>query len=181
MPISDHLKSEVREGWGSAMPSGWAYRRIGSVLKRVPRPVLLEDGETYAQPVIRRGHGGLEVRARQRGADILTKQQFLLREGDWLMSKVQILHRAYGIVPAELDGAVASGSYYAFRPTEDLDLNYLWYLSHHPGFHRSCELASVGVAIEKMQLRRAHRAQAWTTLHQPELQMPLRFGEHRLL
>ena len=77
----------------------------------------------------------------------------MVRDGDWLMSKVQIMHGAYGIVPPDLDGAVASGSYFSFRAKPVLHLPFLWYLSHLPAFHLSCDVSSVGVVIEKMVFR----------------------------
>lgn len=153
MPVSEYLKSSIRSKWSDSPPSDWQFIPFGRALRRLARPVDVRDDVEYLQPVIRRGHGGIEIRDKPHGRDIRTKRQFEIREGDWLMSKVQILHRAYGIVPSSLDGAIASGSYYAFKPSELLDLDYLWYLSHHPAFHASCALASVGVVIEKMVFR----------------------------
>ncbi|QRM47214.1 restriction endonuclease subunit S [Rhizobium sp. BG4] len=151
------LSAEVIEGlknqWLSELPSDWRFSRFGDVLQIKRRPIEVQDHVEYVQPVIRRGHGGIDIRERQLGASIKTKAQFLIRAGDWLMSKVQILHRSYGLVPCELDKALASGSYYAFEIQKELDPKYLWYLSHANAFHKSCELASVGVVIEKMVFR----------------------------
>src|SRR5690554_36169 len=131
MAISERAIKKMRRRWNpSELPSGWSYRKIGKVLKRTQRRIQLKDDTLYKQPVIRRGHGGVELRDKKLGLEILTKTQYALRTNDWLMSKVQILHGAFGIVPRDLDGAVASSSYFTFSPTKDLDLNYLWYLSH---------------------------------------------------
>jgi type I restriction enzyme S subunit len=153
MAISPETVKSLRREWTPDIPSAWTFTAFGDVLRQVSRPVQLDDEEEYVQPVIRRRHGGIDIRERQLGKDILTKAQYRLEAGDWLMSKVQILHGAYGIVPPDLDGSVASGSYFAFQPTKNLDLNYLWYLSQHRAFHRTCEAASVGVVIEKMMFR----------------------------
>ncbi len=153
MSLSLEVIEDLKNEWLRELPSGWRFSRFGDVLEIKRRPIEVQDHVEYLQPVIRRGHGGIEVRERQLGASIKTKAQFLLRAGDWLMSKVQILHRAYGLVPCELDKAIASGSYYAFKIHEDIDPKYLWYLSHANAFHKSCELSSVGVVIEKMVFR----------------------------
>src|SRR5690348_10290181 len=113
MAVSSELRARLRQLWGP-LSSGWQFRTFGSVLEHVERPVEVFDDKLYRQPVIRRNHGGLELRNAQLGREIKTKQQFEIKAGDWLMSKVQIMHRAYGIVPPELDGAIASGSYFAF-------------------------------------------------------------------
>ncbi|MFK3691118.1 restriction endonuclease subunit S [Agrobacterium tumefaciens] len=153
MSLSPEVIEELKSEWLSELPSSWRFARFGDVLHIKRRPIEMEDHVEYIQPVIRRGHGGIEIRERQLGACIKTKAQFLVHAGDWLMSKVQILHRAYGVVPPELNKAIASSSYYAFEIQKDLDHKYLWYLSHANAFHKSCELASVGVVIEKMVFR----------------------------
>ncbi|SKA16777.1 restriction endonuclease subunit S [Consotaella salsifontis] len=153
MSLSLEVIEDLKNEWLSELPSGWRFSRFGDVLQIKRRPIEVQDHVEYVQPVIRRGHGGIEVRERQLGVSIKTKAQFLIRAGDWLMSKVQILHRAYGLVPYDLDKAIASGSYYAFEIQKDIDPKYLWYLSHANAFHKSCELASVGVVIEKMVFR----------------------------
>lgn len=163
MAISDDTVRASRDLWTREVPLGWSFRRFGDALELVRRPVTVDDDRMYTQPVIRRRHGGLEVRANQLGRDIKTKAQFEIRHHDWLMSKVQILHGAYGVVPEELDGAIASGSYYSFRVRENLDLNFLWYLSQLHQFHRTCALASVGVVIEKM----VFRVEDWLSLEFP--------------
>lgn len=127
MSLSPEVIEELKSEWLSELPSGWRFARFGDVLHIKRRPIEMEDHVEYIQPVIRRGHGGIEIRERQLGACIKTKAQFLVHAGDWLMSKVQILHRAYGIVPPELDNAIASGSYYAFEIQKALDPKYLWY------------------------------------------------------
>jgi type I restriction enzyme S subunit len=151
--VSETLRKRVRESWLPLLPPGWSFSRFEDALERVERPIELEDDVAYRQPVIRRNHGGVELRDTKLGRDILTKKQYLVRAGDWLMSKVQIMHRAYGIVPPELDGAIASGSYFTFVPRPNLHLPFLWYLSHLPAFHLTCDLSSVGVVIEKMVFR----------------------------
>lgn len=153
MSLSSVLIEKIKKAWADQIPNNWKYVHFNDVLSLKHRPVQVVDDIVYTQPVIRRGHGGIEIRDQQLGVNIKTKVQFRLNAGDWLMSKVQILHRAYGIVPNELDGAIASGSYYSFEFSENIDAKYFWYLSHLQTFHDSCALASVGVVIEKMVFR----------------------------
>lgn len=168
MSISPNTALRLRAMWTNDVPDGWEFIRFGDVLKQVRRKVQMDDDVLYDQPVIRRRHGGIELREQQYGRDIKTKAQSLLRTGDWLMSKVQILHGAYGIVPAELDGAIASGTYFTFRARQNLELEYFWYLSHLDQFHRTCAISSVGVVIEKM----VFRVEDWLGLEFPLPPLP---------
>jgi type I restriction enzyme S subunit len=124
--------------------------RFGDVLEEVERPVQL-DGETQYQLVIaKRNRGGIVSRGTLCGREILTKSQFAVEKGDFLISRRQIIHGACGIVPRELSGAVVSNEYAALRPRDQLAVEYLGYLSHTPYFQRTCFQSSVGVDVEKM-------------------------------
>jgi type I restriction enzyme S subunit len=84
------------------------------------------------------------------GRDILTKTQFYIKPGDFLISKRQIIHGACGVVPPELDGALVSNEYATLRVREGLLLRFLDYLSHTVYFQQTCFQSSVGVDVEKM-------------------------------
>ena len=99
---------------------------------------------------VKRSRGGVVERETLRGGEILVKSQYLVREGDFLVSKRQIVHGACGLVPASLDGSVVSNEYAVFRTTEFLDPHFLNYLSSTIYFQQTCFHSSVGVHVEKM-------------------------------
>jgi type I restriction enzyme S subunit len=99
---------------------------------------------------VKRSRGGVELRETLRGQDIKTPSQFYVREGDFLISKRQIVHGACGIVPAELDGAVVSNEYAVLNTDGQLDLRFLRYLSESRYFQQTCFHSSIGVHVEKM-------------------------------
>ena len=89
-------------------PEGWIETAFGEVLQIVERKAQVDDETEYQLVTARRNRGGIVPRARLFGRDILTKTQFFIKAGDFLISKRQIIHGACGVVPPELDGALRS-------------------------------------------------------------------------
>ena len=55
------------------------------------------------------------------GKDIGTKKQYLVKKGQFLLSKIDARNGAFGVVPEEADGAIITGNFWAF----DVDYNLL--------------------------------------------------------
>jgi type I restriction enzyme S subunit len=104
----------------------------------------------YQLVTAKRSRGGIVARETLTGRQILTKTQSHVEQGDFLISRRQIVHGACGLVPRELSGAVVSNEYTILRPSKDLSLEYLKFLTHTTYFQQTCFHASVGVDIEKM-------------------------------
>lgn len=104
--------------------------RLGDLLTRRKDEVLLQDGVLYRRITIRVGGRGVVIRDELDGAAIGTKRQFLVRAGQFVLSKIDAQHGAFGLVPDECDGAIITGNFWAF----DIDAarihpRYLEYLS----------------------------------------------------
>ena len=131
-------------------PDGWTRYRLGDLFDVVSRPVDLEDDTEYDLVTVKRSRGGIAFRERLPGRKIAVKSQFYIREGDFLISKRQIVHGACGIVPAEFDGSIVSNEYTVLRPRKMLLLEYLGYLVHSVYMQQTFFHASIGVHVEKM-------------------------------
>jgi len=134
-------------------PKGdWKEYRIGNLLKEVKRSVKWNEEELYHLISVRRRSGGAFFRESLYGKQILTKQLFTAEAGDFLFSKMQIVHGASAIVPKELDGMKISGSYIAVQTNEEkiMDINFFNWLSKTRWFYRLTYVSSYGVHIEKM-------------------------------
>lgn len=129
---------------------GWKSYRFGELLEQVQRRVHLQPDETYDLVTVKRSRGGIESRGRLRGSQISVTSQFRIAEGDFLISKRQIVHGACGVVSSEFDGAVVSNEYSVLRCKPNIDLAFLQYLSHSVYFQQTCFHSSIGVHIEKM-------------------------------
>ncbi len=134
-------------------PKGWTRAPIGSFLEPVFRPANLNDDEAYQLVTAKRNRGGIVPREVLCGRDILTKTQFFIQSGDFLISRRQVSHGACGVVPAALNGAVVSNEYVALKPKPGLDIRYLRHLSHSMYFQQTCFHSSIGVHVEKLIFR----------------------------
>lgn len=131
-------------------PRDWASKKIGQWLKLAERPIVLQDEEEYQLVTIRRGFGGVDSRGSFLGKNVLVKNYFIVKTGDFIISKRQIAHGACGIVPPELDGAVVSNEYNVFLPQDGTNIqmfNLMMQLLH---YKRLFYLMSDGVHIEKL-------------------------------
>lgn len=130
----------------------WKEYRIGDLLKEVKRPVSWNDEELYHLISVRRRSGGAFFRESLYGKQILTKQLFTAEEGDFLISKMQIVHGASAVVPKELAGMKISGSYIAIHTKDEklMDIDFFNWLSKTRWFYRMTYVSSYGVHIEKM-------------------------------
>jgi type I restriction enzyme, S subunit len=94
----------------------WRALRLGELLQELDRYVTFDDEHTYRLASVRRRSEGLFFREALRGEDIKTKVMKTIRTGDFLLSKMQVVHGAWGLVTPEFDGMFVSDSYIALVP-----------------------------------------------------------------
>ena len=107
---------------------GWKRVKIGELFRVVNRPCQLSDSETYRLVTVKRSRGGIESRGDLMGSEIAVKSQFFIEDGDFLISKRQIVHGACAIVSAEFAGSIVSNEYAVLRCKPLLDLDFLRHL-----------------------------------------------------
>lgn len=130
----------------------WREHSYEKILKVVKRNFDWDENELYKLISVRRRSGGIFYREALYGHQILVKTLRTANEGDFLFSKMQILHGASALVTKEFDGAKISGSYIAVVPKDKKQLNmefFQWY-SQTPYFYHQTYISSYGVHIEKM-------------------------------
>lgn len=130
----------------------WKEHRIGDVLREEKRPVQWDDDQEYPLISVRRRSGGAFHRETLKGHEILTKKLNTVAVGDFLISKMQVVHGAMAIVPPDLAHMYVSGSYITLRSRDDtqFDINFFGWLSATPQMYRHAYRSSYGVHIEKM-------------------------------
>lgn len=131
-------------------PAGWSVVRIGDIFRVVQRPVDLQDDAEYQLVTAKRNRGGVVPREQLTGKAILTKSQFRIAAGDFLISRRQIAHGACGIVPEALAGAIVSNEYATLLPTDLLDPGFMRHLPESIYFQQTCFHSSIGVHVEKL-------------------------------
>ena len=95
--------------------------KIGSFLSLSKELVTLQDNIVYKRVSVSTIGKGIAVRDTKLGKDIGTKKQYLVKKGQFLLSKIDARNGAFGVVPEEADGAIITGNFWAF----DVDYNLL--------------------------------------------------------
>lgn len=130
----------------------WRPVRLGQLVTEVSRDVDWDDDAVYQLISVRRRSEGIFHRESLPGRAILTKAMKVARAGDFLISKMQIVHGASALVSPEFDGYHISGSYIALVPNDhsNLDIEFFNWCSRTPQFYQLTYVSSYGVHIEKM-------------------------------
>lgn len=128
----------------------WKNKKIGYILAEIKRPIELMDNTSYQLVTVKRRNEGVVPRAVLKGKNILVKNYFIVRAGDYLISKRQVVHGANGIVPDNLDGAVVSNEYLVITDSDDITAKYWTVSSIRPEMHKLFFVSSYGVDIEKL-------------------------------
>lgn len=130
----------------------WKEHSYEKILKVVKRNFDWDENELYKLISVRRRSGGIFYREALYGHQILVKTLRTANEGDFLFSKMQILHGASALVTKEFDGAKISGSYIAVVPKDKKQLNMEFFelYSQTSYFYHQTYISSYGVHIEKM-------------------------------
>lgn len=124
--------------------------KIGDVIKEAKRPLDMEDDEKYQLVTVKRRNEGIVSRGMFYGRDILVKNYYTVKKGDYIISKRQVIHGANGIVPPELDDAIVSNEYMVLTDSSTLLVNYLALYSMTKKMYHIFYISSYGVDIEKM-------------------------------
>ncbi len=120
-------------------------KRIGDILSRNKTPVVVEDGTSYKQVTIRTNYKGVVLRGAQDGATILTKNQFAVSAGQFILSRIDARNGAFGIIPDELEGAIVTNDFLAFDINEDeVEREFFNVFLQSPVFLEACIKASRG-------------------------------------
>lgn len=130
----------------------WQQVAFRAALKEVKRRVAWDDEKNYPLISVRRRSEGAFHRETLKGSEILTKKLNYAYEGEFLISKMQVVHGAMAVVPEALDSMFISDSYLAFQSADDdrIDINFIGWLSSTQQMYRAVRRCSYGVHIEKM-------------------------------
>jgi type I restriction enzyme, S subunit len=138
------------------IPESWDFPIYEDILEEVENPVTFSDDEEYKLIKVKRRHRGATLRETLRGKDILTKKLYSVNAGDFIMSKMQIIHGSCDLVPKYLEDGKISGSYLRFKAKKGLNLEYLNWFSQTPFFAQQTFVSSVGSNLEKMNFNKEH-------------------------
>lgn len=121
--------------------------RIGDFLKRNKTSITISDKKEYVRVKIKTHNGGVERREKKNvfGKDIGTKKQYVISEGQFIISKIDARNGAMGIVPKELEGAIVTQDFLPYDiNTDRINPNYLVLVSTTKPFLEFCQSCSSG-------------------------------------
>lgn len=130
----------------------WKRFRFSELLEPQDRYVDFDDGHTYSLVSIRRRAGGVFFREALQGSEIKTKVMKRVHAGDFLISRMQVVHGALGMVRPQCNGMYASDSYdvLVMKDAKLLHMPFLDWMSRLRSFWHLAYISSHGVHIEKM-------------------------------
>ena len=95
--------------------------KIKTFLTRSKNPIKIKDSESYKQVTIKLYGKGAKIRDEVLlfGKEIKTKSQFLVKEGQFIFSRIDARNGAFAIATEEIDGAIVTNDF----PVYDIDRN----------------------------------------------------------
>lgn len=119
--------------------------RIGEFLKRSKTAVTIQDGVKYKRVTIKIRNGGVLLRDEVMGENIGTKKQFKVKEGQFIISKIDARNGAMGIVPQVLDGAIVTQDFLPYDiDTTKVNPQYFVLVCTTKQFIEFCQSCSSG-------------------------------------
>lgn len=121
--------------------------RIGDFLSRNRTPIIKDDKKEYVRVRIKTHNGGVERREKKNvlGKDIKTKKQYVISEGQFIVSKIDARNGAMGIVPKELDGAIVTQDFLPYDiDTTQINPEYFVLVCTTKPFIEYCQSCSSG-------------------------------------
>jgi type I restriction enzyme S subunit len=130
----------------------WKKVHMGDVLERVFRPIDWHADLPLNLVSLRRRCGGLFRRPDVKGSEYKTQDLHEIRAGDFLISKRQVVHGAWGYVTPEFEGGHVSKEYAIFdnRASDKLHMPFFAWLAQTRRLIRLARVSSTGVHIEKL-------------------------------
>ena len=127
--------------------------KIGAFLVKSKDIIEVEDDVEYKQVTIKINNGGVVPRYNGEtilGSKIGTKRQHVVHAGQFIMSKIDARNGAYGIVPAELEGAIVTNDFPVFDvDTENIIPQFLVLVSTTERFIDFARKCSSGTTNRK--------------------------------
>lgn len=127
------------------MSDAFPLAPLGDVLDKSAEQIALEPTERYKQITVRLWGKGVTLRDEVTGAEIAAERRYVVRAGQFILSRIDARNGAFGIVPDALDGGVVSTDFPVFNVNmERMDPAFLGWMSKTAAFVDLCKAASEG-------------------------------------
>lgn len=127
------------------MKPGWTKVALGEVLDARTKSCAILPEQEYKEVTVRLWGRGVRLRRKVHGAEINATKRNVATTGDFILSKIDARHGAYGFIPSMLDGAVVTNDFPLFQVIEHkLNPRWLYWISKSRFFVNLCKGASKG-------------------------------------
>ena len=99
--------------------SRWPIVPLGELMQRSDECVSISPEKTYQEVTVRLWGKGVVARGLVSGTGIAASRRMVVREGQFILSRIDARNGALGIVPKTLDGAVVSNDFPVFNLKRD--------------------------------------------------------------
>jgi type I restriction enzyme S subunit len=118
----------------------WPVVPLADVLRHRKEFITIDGTQQYKRCRVQLHAKGVLLRDSVSGADIKTKKQQVCRAGEFLVAEIDAKMGGFGLVPAELDGAVVSSHYFLFEIDEScINTRYLDHYCRTERFRKQVE------------------------------------------
>lgn len=118
---------------------------IGDFLKRNKTPIDIQDNDIYKRVTIKLYGKGVLVRDEIQGKEIGTKKQFIVKAGQFILSRIDARNGAFGLVSEECENAIITNDFLAFDiDTNIIDPDFFVLLTTTKRFADYCQKSSSG-------------------------------------
>ncbi len=119
--------------------------KMAELLKKQRSKLQIQNDQLYKQLTIRLYGNGATLRKEEFGKNIKTKSQYVVRSGQLVFSRIDARSGAFGIVPADLDGAIVSNDFPVYSIKSDIvSPAYLQLVISSSSFSEICKSKSSG-------------------------------------
>ncbi len=135
-PTQEDLPEGYRMTELGPLPEEWRVVSLGEVLLEVPlktRETHIDPNTFYKRIVTKLYGKGAELKDIVQGSKIASRTLFRLERGDFVFSKINIRRGAYGIITADLEGALVTTEHPILRAKSDeISLDFLHFYLMQP-------------------------------------------------
>jgi len=117
------------------MRNNWEIVKLGNLIKHRIGFISIDDFHNYKLCRVQTKVQGVVLREEKQGFEIKTKKQQFCKTDDLIFAEMDARFGGYGIIPAELDGAIVSSHYFLYEINHsELEKKYLEYCLTQPWF-----------------------------------------------
>jgi len=123
----------------------WSLIPLREILIKSEESVSIDPNSLYQEVTIKLWGKGVVIRREASGTEMAASRRAVVRQGQFILSRIDARNGAFGLVPVNLDGAVVSNDFPSFNLNQEcLEPRFLEWLSKTSTFVDLCKAASEG-------------------------------------